>query len=285
MIRRPVIAIISTGDELVTPGNPISPNQTYNANTPALVSLITHYGGIPQVFGKAHDYESSIMPKFRKGFNADMILISGGVSYGDYDLVRLVLDKIGEVKFSRINIGQGAAFVFGIISRTANIKQNASIPVFALSGPPITCLANFETLVRPIILKMMGYKNLQHRSVEAIANDTITNKKTRNFVYLTGTKKVGHNYYVNFSHSEKGCFFTEMAKFNSLNIIPSGSTLNKGDKVKTLMLDWYREFFPDRQFSFHPDKEKVLNTKGTKIEKVESLANNIISDKELENAT
>jgi molybdopterin molybdotransferase len=113
VVRRPVVSVISTGDELINPGHPITPGKVYNCNTAVIASMIERYGGIPRVLGVAHDYENSIIAKLRRCIRSDAIITSGGVSRGDYDLVRVVLEKYGEVKFSRINMGPGASFASG----------------------------------------------------------------------------------------------------------------------------------------------------------------------------
>ena len=156
VIRHPVVGIIATGDELIDPGKPLSFGKTYNCNTAATASFVKHYGGIPLVLGIARDTEPAILSKIRKGMKADAIVISGGVSKGDYDLVRVVLGKIGRIAFSRSRTGSGPPVAFGVIQRPSVDGAGASIPVFSLPGSPAGCLINFETLVKPALMKMLG---------------------------------------------------------------------------------------------------------------------------------
>lgn len=238
VIRRPVIAVIATGDELVSVGKSLPPGKSYNSNTAAIASLVAHYGGIPKILGIARDRESSLLKKISEGAKiADAIITSGGVSKGDYDLVRLVMGKIGEVIFSRIKMGPGAAVAFGMISGSSTGRRTA-MPVFGLAGPPPGCLVNFETLVRPFLLKMRGVAALDHPVVEAIATDSVPGKMPMAFVRFTYLRKREGEYYVTLNGAEKIGALTSMAAANSLTIVPERSAIKAGDRIPVLPLDW-----------------------------------------------
>lgn len=240
--RQPVIAVISTGDELIELGQSLSPEKIFNCNTPALNALIKHYGCIPQVLGIAKDTEESLTQALRKGLNADVIVTSGGVSKGDFDLVRLVLEKNGKVFLAKINMGPGASFTFG--EYHVQSKGNArSIPVFALAGPPSGCIINFETLVRPALLKLLGFDKIDHSYVEAIAEDAIPEKRAVAIVKWTNLRQIDGQYCVKLNTSEKGSVIS-MVNANSLTIIPSGTTVQVGDRMRVFPLD----YFPNRLF-------------------------------------
>jgi molybdopterin molybdotransferase len=234
VIRRPVVAVLSSGDELIRSGAALSPGKTFDCNGPAAIALIKHYGGIAKNLGIARDNEKSILNKLQKALTADAIVMSGGVSKGDYDLTRLSLDKIGEVKFSRINMGPGASFAFGIIKKKEDGAQPVSVPVFALSGPPAGCLINFETLVRPALLKMMGYTELEHPFVEARTEDAAAPRGKMAFVRWSNVEKTGGEYSVKFN--TRG-----MATANSLTIVREETSVQTGDKIEVLPLDWCRD--------------------------------------------
>jgi molybdopterin molybdotransferase len=244
VVRRPVLSVLATGDELINPGWPITPGKVYNCNSAVIASMIHQYGGIPQLLGVAHDYETSIMSKIRKGTRSDAIITSGGVSKGDYDLIRVVMEKIGEVKFARVNMGPGASFAFGIISISPRNSVSKPIPLFALSGPPAGCVINFETLVRPAILKMMGMTALDHPSVEAFSDDSIPDKKPMAFVKWTNLRWENGEYHVRLNDFDKKGLYDSMARANSLTIIPEETVIRKGDKIKVLVPDWNREYQP-----------------------------------------
>jgi molybdopterin molybdotransferase len=239
VIRRPRIAVIATGDELISMGRSLSAGKSYNCNGAAIAALITHYGGVPRVLGIARDNESSVLEKIQKSISADAIITTGGVSMGDYDLVRLVISKIGQVIFSGIKMGPGRSFVFGTVNR--GTFDGCSVPVFALSGPPVGCLNNFETLVRPALLKMLGFTVLDHPVVKAITGDSVSGKKPVSFVKWTSLDKVDGEYRVVMNTPDGTGMLAEMATANSLTIIPEGTEIRKGDSIKVLPLDWCRD--------------------------------------------
>lgn len=235
--RRPVIAVISTGDELIEPGQPLTSGKAYDCNAGTVRALICHYGGITKICGIARDTKESLLTTIRKGLKADAIITSGGVSKGDYDLVRLILEKAGKVFLARINMGPGASFAFGEYHMQSNGKTR-TVPVFGLSGPPAGCMINFETMVRPALLKMRGCTNTDHPLIEAIAEDAMSEKKQMEFVCWTDLKLVNGQYRVRFNMtSEKGPLFS-LAKANSLTGIPVGREVKAGDKVRVMPLDW-----------------------------------------------
>jgi molybdopterin molybdotransferase len=238
VIRRPVAAVISTGDELVSPGRPLSPEKTYNCNSAAIGAMINHYGGVPQILGVARDYETSILAKIRHGSNCDVIITSGGVSKGDYDLVKRVINSIGVVKLSRIKMGPGASFTFGLIDK---LVKSQTIPFFGLAGPPVGCMVNFETLVRPAMLKMRGFNNLSHSAVEAVADEDFQVKRLMAFVKWTVLRKENGEFHVRLNDSEPGGEMLSVVKANSLTIIPEGGKIHKGDKVKVYPFNWYSD--------------------------------------------
>lgn len=168
--RRPVFAIIATGDELINNTQQLSPGKSFNSNSAAIASLVNHYGGIPRVLGIARDRESSLSIKIRQALSADAIITTGGVSMGDYDIVRLFMEKNGKLLCAKLRMGPGASFAFGLIKSP---PKNTFIPFFGLAGPPIGALNNFETLVRPALMKMMGFRNIEHPVIEAIADDDV----------------------------------------------------------------------------------------------------------------
>lgn len=240
VIRRPVVTVIATGDELISPDRQLSPGKTYNCNAAAIASLVTHYGGIPRIVGVARDNAASILEKIQRGMDSDAIITSGGISQGDYDLVRFILGKVGTIVFSRIKMGPGAGVVFGLIRRPPVRGRNAAVPVFALAGPPAGCLINFETLVRPALLRMRGLTRVNHPAVEATAADTAANHKGIPLVKWTYLEEMNGRYRVVMNVAGNTGSLTSIATANSLTILPEGSLVEAGDTIQVLPLDWGR---------------------------------------------
>ena len=237
VVRRPVVAIIVTGDELVRAGKSLAPDQCYDSNTATIVSLVAHYGAIPKVLGIARDKEESLRAKFMKGITADAIVTSGGVSRGDYDMVRLVIGSLGKVIFSRLDMGPGASFALGVI-RSQDGEAPRTIPVYSLSGPPSGCLINFQTLVRSALLKMRGLSEVEHPTVEAAALDAFPKKMPRSFVVFSDLQKTDGGYRVDLNLMNRVNGLASMTMANSLTIIPANSDIKAGDRIQVLPLDW-----------------------------------------------
>jgi molybdopterin molybdotransferase len=229
-----------TGDELVSPGTRLAHGKTYNANAAAVASLVAHYGGIPRILGIARDTENALIAKIRKGITADVIITTGGVSKGDYDLVRLVLGRIGKIIFSKINMGPGAAVAFGAIKRASDIGPGAALPVFSLAGPPAGCLVNFETLVRPALLKMRGFANVDHPWIEATAVDAVPRTMSMSFVKYADLRETGGEYRVTLNLGETMGMLASIAGANALAVLPAKAAVKAGDRVRVLPLDWCR---------------------------------------------
>ena len=232
VIRRPAVAILSTGDELVSAGDSLPPGKVYDSNGPAIAALVEHYGGEARLLGIARDEEASLQSKLQEGLEADAIILSGGVSRGDYDLVRLTIAKLGELKFARVNIAPGASVSFGTMAKTSGMNESVDVPVFALAGPPAGCLINFETLVRPALLKMLGHTALEHPFVNAASQEAVTAKKVT-FARWTMLRETDGQCHVTISN-------VSMARANSLTLIPEGYEIQPGSMIPVLPLDWCR---------------------------------------------
>ena len=115
VIRRPVVAILTTGDELVNIGQPLPVGKIYNSNTYSVATLILRYGGIPKILGIALDSKDSLVTRLRQGSNANMLIASGGVSARDYDVAKDVLTKEGEIAFWTVRVKPGKPLAFGTI--------------------------------------------------------------------------------------------------------------------------------------------------------------------------
>jgi molybdopterin molybdotransferase len=233
VIRRPVVAILATGDELVELGQPLSEGQIYNSNSYSTASLVLRYGGIPRVLGIATDSAADIEDKIRQALSSDMLLTSGGVSMGDYDFVKEVLAEQGEVSFWTVRMKPGKPLAFG------NIK---GIPHLGLPGNPVSVMITFELFARPAILKMMGKKNLSKPSIEATLEGSVKNTDGRRIFARAAVRREGERYLARITGPQGSGILTSMSQANGLVIVPEDAEgVNDGDTVKVLMLDWSEE--------------------------------------------
>jgi molybdopterin molybdotransferase len=235
VIRRPRIAIVSTGDELIKASETLRPGKTYDCNSAALAALVTHYGGVPTVLGIARDNEKSLVAKIARAETFDALITSGGASKGDYDLIRRVIARVGELMFARINVGPGASMAFGLLNINAG---QGRIPMFALAGPPEGCLINAEMFVRSAIKKMMGMPDVSHPVLHAVSQDTVLGIRPKAFVRWSRLKENGAGYTVELKLRELVGPLPAVVAANCLAILPPGSEVHKGDMVSVLPLDW-----------------------------------------------
>lgn len=148
--RKVRVAIVSTGDELVEPGGGLIPGTIINSNSLGLAAAVKAAGAEPIMLGIARDTMESHREKIREGLLADVLITSAGVSCGDRDLVRDMLEECGVASlFWKLKVKPGGTTAFGMKGET---------PVFSLPGNPVSTLLTFEEYVRPALLKMMGHR-------------------------------------------------------------------------------------------------------------------------------
>ncbi len=146
--RTPTVAILSTGDEIIEPGQPLSTGQIRNSNASLLSALVARSKAIPHYLGIAHDTLESLQPLITTGLLSDVFLITGGVSVGKADFVPEVLAEAGvKAIFHKVALKPGKPLYFGIAGNTL---------VFGLPGNPVSGLVGFELFVRPALRKLMG---------------------------------------------------------------------------------------------------------------------------------
>jgi len=242
VIRRPVVAILATGDELVDISQPLPAGKIYNSNTYSLAALVRRYGGIPKILGIALDSEHSVVAKLRQGLDADMLITTGGVSAGDYDLVKDILAKQGEISFWTVRMKPGKPLAFGIIKGVGKAGIARNIPHLGLPGNPVSSMVTFELFVRPAMLKMMGKKNLAKPTIEAVVENPVVNRDQRRLFARVIVEKRNGQYFARLTGPQGSGILTSMTSANGLMIIPEDKAeVVAGDIVQVMMLDWREE--------------------------------------------
>jgi len=240
-IRRPIVAILATGDEIVGVDQPLAPGKIHDSNTYTIAAEVSRYGGVPKILGIGRDSVRSLTEKIDKGLDADMLITSGGVSKGDYDIVKDVLAEHGEVGFWTVCMKPGKPLAFGIIKKTEG-RREKKVPHLGLPGNPVSSMITFEQFARPAILKMMGKKILAKPAIRAIIEDDVVNTDGRRLFARVSVTRRGGQYYASVTGPQGSGILTSMAKANGLAVIPENSKgVKAGDVVEVQMLDWGEE--------------------------------------------
>lgn len=171
VFQRPIVAILSTGDELVDLDEPLEEGKVVCSNSYSLAAQVTECGAIPLSLGMCSDDGEEQQQRLNQGLRADVIVTSGGVSVGKYDLVQDSLSQVGvNVKFWKVTMKPGKPLVFGTIGNK---------PVFGLPGNPTSAMTSFEQFVRPALLKMMGRSKLFRPTTEAVLAEDVPSEPGR----------------------------------------------------------------------------------------------------------
>ena len=228
--QRPTVSILSTGDEILeldeTPQGP----QIFNSNGHMLAAQIKSAGGIPIYLGIAKDTEKDLMEKFEWALKADIVVSSGGVSVGDYDLVKSSLQKMGQdMLFWKVAMKPGKPLAFGRIGKT---------PIFGLPGNPVSSFVSFEQFVRPSLRKVLGCSDLSHKTVQAKLTRTI-NKKPGRLHFLSSIVSWADGEYTVTPAGEQGSgILKSAANANGLLIFPlEAEEIKQGQVVAVQLLE------------------------------------------------
>ncbi len=237
VIRRPVVAILATGDELVDVGKALPQGKIYSSNTYSLAAQVLRYGGIPRTLGIARDNVRSLEAKIAQASDADLLITSAGVSVGDYDIVKDVLAKQGEISFWTVRMKPGKPLAFGVLR-----VGGRTIPHLGLPGNPVSSMITFEEFARPAILKMLGRKNLAKPVIKARSQSLIKNTDGRRVFARVQVSKQDGQYLARVAGPQGSGVLTSMALANGLMIVPEGvPSVRPGDEVTVQMLDWNEE--------------------------------------------
>ena len=229
--RRPRVGVISTGDELVDNGAPLRPGQIRDSNRHTLVGLLSESGFDPVDFGTVADDETAMTEAFRSAASAcDAVLTSGGVSMGDFDYVKVVLDRLGggTFRWMQIAIRPAKPFAFGTIDGT---------PVFGLPGNPVSSMVSYELLARPALRQMMGHPDLHRTLVTAVAAEDMVRKPDGKTHYnrVLASWEEGR-LRVRSSGGQASNLLRSMALANALAVLEDGPGVRAGDDVPVLLL-------------------------------------------------
>ena len=227
--QRPRVAILSTGDELADLDEGFDELKIINSNSYGLAAAVQEAGGLPLLLGIAKDQPAALKEKISHGLNADILVVSGGVSMGDYDCTKAVFKELGvAMHVWTLAIRPGQPMVFGKIQGKL---------AFGLPGNPVSSMVTFEQLVRPVMMKMSGHKSYGRPVVQAVFQEKFS-KRTDRRHFLRGILSCQHGVLTVRTTGDQGSgILTSMVKANGLiDIAQEVEQLNPGDIVTVQVL-------------------------------------------------
>jgi molybdopterin molybdotransferase len=212
-------AIVSTGDEVVTPGSKLDQGQIYDSNSALLQALVQHCGASVKSAEHCPDHRERLIQAIQRGIKSHILVITGGVSVGEHDLVQAALRTLGaKIDIWRVAIKPGKPFLFG---------EAGGCAVFGLPGNPVSAFVTFLQFVHPAILKMMGANNLNLPKTSARLTTDLANEGDRPH-YVRG--RIENGTFVPVGRQESHALFG-LSQSNALLRVGVGESLRAGEIV------------------------------------------------------
>lgn len=234
---KPRVGVMSTGDELVDDGMPLEPGQIRESNRKMLLRVVEECGAEPIDMGIIRDNEEeleSVLVKVTSRGIVDAIITSGGVSMGDYDVVKAVLGRVADMRWFQIAMKPAKPFAFGVMPG----ENGGTIPVFGLPGNPVSSLMSFELIARPALRAMMGHSAPFRPVVQAIVDEDVKRNpdgKTH-FDRVHATWGDDGRVHVRRTGPQGSHQLASTAMANAIMAIPDGTGVHRGDTVKVTFL-------------------------------------------------
>ena len=230
VIRRPRVAILGTGDEVIDVGESLQPGKIRNSNSYLLEAAVREAGAEAYRLGIARDTVESLREKFSEAMTYDLILTSGGVSVGDFDLVKKIMQEQGNIDFWRINMRPGKPVAFGYIGEA---------PLLGLPGNPVSTAVTFELFGRPLIRKMLGHTRLLKPQIDVIVEDGVSDRAMRRHYVRAHVTWQNGRFIAHTTGNQGSHIMTSLLNANAFVIVPEGGVvIQPGDTAKAMMLDW-----------------------------------------------
>lgn len=234
---RPRVGILSTGDELIDDGSPLQPGQIRESNRKMLLRVVEECGAEPIDLGIFRDSEDELTAVFRKTIRhgaIDALITSGGVSMGDYDVVKAVLAKVADMQWFQIAMKPAKPFAFGVMPGA----EGRIVPIFGLPGNPVSSLMSFELIARPALRHMMGHAHPYRPTVKAIVDENVARRpdgKTH-FDRVHATWGDDGRVHVTRTGEQGSHQLAATAVANALMAVPDGNGVQAGDTVEVTFL-------------------------------------------------
>ncbi len=229
--KRPHVAVIATGSELVDPTTVPAPGKIRNSNSYAMAACAREAGAcvdiLPAVQDSYEELRSAVQDAVK---HYDFVITTGGAANGDFDFIKVIVDDLGQLLMASVNMRPGKAQTFGLID---------GVPVFGLPGNPAAAYCGFELIIRPALRKMQGYRCLEHPHVMAQLSQDVKKKDPRRiFLRSTLERTDNGNYVVTPAKNQSSGLFGVIQRSNCMAIMPEGLEPKRaGDEIECLLLD------------------------------------------------
>ena len=232
--RRARVGVLSTGDELVEGGAPLGPGQIRDSNRPTLLAMVRQAGCEAVDLGRCGDRAEDIRAALGNGVAAcDAVVTSGGVSVGDFDYVKVVLDELsgGTMQWMQVAIKPAKPLAFGVVGAT---------PVFGLPGNPVSSMVSFEVFARPALLAMMGHRVVERPRVRAVADEAFARRPDGKLHLVRVRAGPGGDgrVHVRPVPGQGSHMLRAMALSNALALLPDGPGVEAGGRVDVMVLTY-----------------------------------------------
>ena len=238
VIRRPVVSVLATGDELETAGSALSGGRIYDSNSFSVAASVVACGGVPRLLGIARDNLDDLHAKLAATEGSDLVITSAGVSKGDYDIVKDVLEERGAMNFWSVRMRPAKPLAFG------HLRGNGgkNVPLLGLPGNPVSAMVAFEMFARPAIQAMLGRVVRPRPAVDGVLTGPIRNYDGRRVYARVEVERRDGVYYATPTGPQGSNILTSMSRANGLAICPEDLPAKQaGEQVRIIMLDWNEE--------------------------------------------